>query len=154
MTGACVPRHATLPLEKENSVSEFVYLAPEVLRNELYITSADVYGYGLLVYELLSERKVFYNQRKSTFREFAERVNPETMLHLLTHARTWFSEGTIKLVSQCLEISQEKRPNMNVVIEMLDSIKGEFKKEMTERTLDMHTPRERYSAREVEKNTH
>jgi serine/threonine protein kinase len=155
LTGACVPRHATLPLEKENPVSEFVYLAPEVLRKELYITSADIYGYGLLMYELLCERKAFQEQRKSTFKDFAERVNPEKMLHLLTHISACLTEGTIKLISHCVQISEDDRPNMHVVIEMLDSLKGDFGKEVTGRRPGMHTPGEVFRRpRECEKNTH
>ncbi|XP_060586723.1 uncharacterized protein LOC132742365 [Ruditapes philippinarum] len=152
LTGACVPRHATLPLEKEIPVSDFVYLAPEVLRKELYITSADVYGYGLLVYELLCEREAFQEQRKSTLKDFAERVNPEKMLHLLTHISACLTEGTIKLITQCVQISEDDRPNMHVVIEML---KGNFRKEVTRRRPEMHTPVKLFRRpRKCEKNTH
>ncbi|XP_045166450.2 uncharacterized protein LOC123529920 isoform X2 [Mercenaria mercenaria] len=156
MTGACVPRHATLPLDKENTVSDFVYLAPEVLKNELYITPADVYGFGLLVYEIVSERKAFQEQRKTTFKEFVERISPVTMLHLNTHAQNWLSENALLVVKQCLEISENKRPNMNVVIEMLGNIKSDFKPDLTGRRMtEMHTPGEVFRrSRGMEKNTH
>ena len=35
------------------------YAAPELLRGELYSTSSDVYGYGLVLWELTRRRQVF-----------------------------------------------------------------------------------------------
>lgn len=158
MTGACVPRHATLPSEKENAVSEFVYLAPEVLKNDLYITSADVYGFGLLVYELEAKRKPFDDHRTVSFKDFVVALNPLTMLHLDTEAQAWFTKSKMNLIKQCVIISETERPNMNVVKDMVESINGgELKgnKQARSTSFQMPSPGEvfRRSA-EYEKNTH
>lgn len=126
MTGACVPRHANLPLQKENPVADFVYLPPEVLRNELYITSADVYAFGILLFELLCETKAFDSMRNVKFNDFVEAINRESMLPLNSQAQSILTAETLNLIKCCVDISENRRPNMDYVKDRLAIINGDF----------------------------
>ena len=101
LTGACLPRRATLPLDTDVKVSEFVYLAPDVLKKDLYITSSDVYGFGLLIYELITEKKAFYPERKLTFKEYVEKVDPVAML-INAEIKSAMSNETMALLEGCV----------------------------------------------------
>lgn len=126
MTGAGVPMHASLPLDPEETVCNFVYLSPEVLKKEMYVTPADVYGFGLLFYELACEAKAFIQQRESSFKEFVDKLNPSAMLFLDTRAQTLMSVESLDLVKKCVEVVESRRPNMDIVIETLEVIKDDF----------------------------
>lgn len=131
-----------------------------MLRNELYITSADVYGFGLLVFEILIDVKAFCSKRKISFNDFVKTVNPYSMLHLDTDGQSLFTKEALILIKQCIEVSENRRPNMNAVIDMLNSINGKFKGETSagwagRRLSEMRTPREVFRRRrEHERDNH
>jgi hypothetical protein len=51
LCGACHPKVAPLPDDKDAIlVGDFVYVSPEVLKGELYVSCADIYFY--IVYRL------------------------------------------------------------------------------------------------------
>lgn len=104
-TGACLPRKATLPYDTNMSVAEFVYLAPEVLNGELYVATADVYSYGILLLELVLQHSIFRSERKNlTFQEFHQKIctaGPEAMLLKGVIPMTLTDEALI-VVKKCL----------------------------------------------------
>ena len=61
-------------------VADFVYLAPEVLSGDLYLATADIYCYGILLLELVLKKRMYKHERSMTFSEFQEQVKPEAML--------------------------------------------------------------------------
>lgn len=63
LTGGCFPRHPKLSENNDDGIcAEYVYLAPFVLRDHKYISRADIYALGLLMYEIMSQEKPFYSK--------------------------------------------------------------------------------------------
>ena len=126
LTGACLPRKATLPLDTEVLVGNFVYLSYEVLKGEIYVTSADVYGFALLIFELLTETKAFEKQRSQPFYEFLRSFDPAKMLGLHEFDQL-LTPHTLNLLRYCLAKSENDRSTMATVVDELGEIKGTFK---------------------------
>lgn len=121
LTGVCLPRKATLPFDVDTvPISDFVYLSPEVLNQELYVSSSDVYGYGLLMYELFSDGKAFAQERSRPFCDFVANVNPVKMLGLE-------EQPDLGLMKACLNNSHMERPSMVDVLKRLDGIDESIK---------------------------
>lgn len=128
LTGVCLPRKATLPFDVDTvPVSDFVYLSPEVLNQELYVSSSDVYGYGLLMYELFSDGKAFAQERSRPFCDFVANVNPIKMLRLEEQEDTDPRQPALGLIRACLNTSHMERPSMVNVLERLDGIDENIK---------------------------
>lgn len=109
LTGGCLPRKADLPGNQEQHISgDFVYLAPEVLRGDLYTASADAYAFGLLMFDMMSKTPAFDSQRKMSLDLFIKRINPREMISL----ETYFPDDAIDIILRCLEISEESRPTL------------------------------------------
>ena len=127
LTGACLPREAKLPEYKESiETGNFVYLAPEILRGEMYEATADIYSFGLFLIEMLIPDMchVFRRERKMTLYDFTQNVNPETMLSL-TNTVEVFTVKTRALITNCLEMDKDDRPLMSDVVEYTSFIKTE-----------------------------
>ncbi|KAL4226200.1 hypothetical protein ACF0H5_014186 [Mactra antiquata] len=120
LTGSCIPRHATFPIDRDIKVDEFAYLAPEVLKNDLYVSSADIYGLGLLMYELVTNRPAFEQQRTTDSLEtFTEKVQHDTVLEI-----DQVKEDNIRdIIRQCISISDGERPTAHDISSMLKEIK-------------------------------
>ena len=123
-TGACLPRKATLPYDTNVPVAEFVYLAPEVLNGELYLATADHYGFGILLMELALQKSVFKTEKKMTFKEFQDKVNhdgPESMLlrGLLAFSLT---EEAQCLVRKCIH-KDGRSPELAIEVKAISSFR-------------------------------
>lgn len=123
LTGCCLPRLADLPDDPEHQVcGDFTYLAPEVLRGGLYIACADVYAFGLLVFEMLFGIPCFLNQRKMSLDLFIQNVNPYIMMDFSDMFAT-LPDQTRKLVFSCVSESDESRPTVLNLQKQLRNIK-------------------------------
>lgn len=126
LTGACLPRIAKLPADTTWPAKTFVYLAPEVLRGEIYDSSSDIYSFGLLVLELatICLPMVFVKEQNAALCDFIRNVNPQIMLKI-NEAVAAFTVKTKALVSNCLEIDKHCRPSIKDVVEYTSYIKNE-----------------------------
>lgn len=83
LTGACLPRKANLPMDRESvEVSHFVFISPEVLNDEAYLSCDDAYAAGLLALELIFKIKPYKEYRTWSLDQFARELNPPEMLKL------------------------------------------------------------------------
>ena len=83
LTGACLPRKSNLPMDREAvQVSHFVFISPEVLNGEAYVSCDDAYAVGLLALELVFRKKPFKEYRTWSLDQFAREVQPRQMLRL------------------------------------------------------------------------
>ena len=129
LTGACLPRTASLPLDMDRDVvltSNFVYLSKEVLKSELYVSSSDVYGIGLLMYEVILERKAFVIERAMKFKDFVDTLDAHRMLGIGKDISTVLTQPTFDLIKACVNEPHVDRPNISNVSDRLAEINGQF----------------------------
>jgi len=97
------------------------YMSPEQVLGQDVTTQADVYGFGVLMYELFTENKPVHG---TTIEQvFDQIVNQAPDLEPLHEAR--MPPATIDLVHQCLAKQPDKRPRgMRIICEALEEILG------------------------------
>lgn len=101
-----------------------LYMAPEVMRHEEYGRPADVYAYGLILYELLTEEEPF-----CTFegpKEFIHAIKEEGHRlevpdDLTTPAGEQIPKSLCDLMRACTDQDQKLRPTMGDVLTCLDA---------------------------------
>jgi serine/threonine protein kinase len=93
------------------------YMAPEVLLNEKYSEKADVYSFGILLWQMASD-KLPYGHIKQK-QDFIDRF-------LIHHDRPTLAYSWPKelkdLLKMCWDKDQHKRPSFELVIELLVSL--------------------------------
>ena len=112
-------------LEPSSTKGSLLYMAPEVLRHEEYGKPADVYAYGLILYELLAEEEPFsaFEDSKSFIRAIKEEgCRQEVPDDLCTPEGEKVPRGLCELVRACTDPNQEARPTMGDVLTRLDAV--------------------------------
>lgn len=111
-------------LDASTAKGSLLYMAPEVMRHEEYGKPADVYGYGLILYELLTEEEPF-----NTFDD------PQTFVHaikegghrqeipddLSTPEGERVPQSLCALLRACTDPDQARRPPIGEVLARLDA---------------------------------
>ncbi|XP_033744463.1 uncharacterized protein LOC117330355 [Pecten maximus] len=122
LTGECLPRNFVQPSETE-IVGNFAYLSPNVLRGNTYSKAADMYGLGLLVFELLLGVKAFGFHRDTLLVKFIENENPQTLVDPEEDMKR-LSSGTADFIWRCLHATQDpdKFPGANEIKQALTCI--------------------------------
>lgn len=124
LCGACHPKVAPLPDDKDAIlVGDFVYISPEVLKGELYVSCADIYSFGLLLFEVLIG-PVFQDQRQWSFKEFIDTCQP-CVFNGLPYSTDGLLESTKESIQDCLSLDLEKRPSIEQLMKSVDNIKHE-----------------------------
>ncbi|RGB35183.1 kinase-like domain-containing protein, partial [Rhizophagus diaphanus] len=90
------------------------YMAPEVLRGKLYTKAADIYSFGIIMWELTSGIPAF-NNRPHDF---------DLSLDICKGLRPKIVEGTIpavyaRLMKRCWDSDPNKRPTADELVEIL-----------------------------------
>jgi serine/threonine protein kinase len=94
-----------------------LWMAPEVLQNKAYDESADIYSFGIVLWELLTHQDPYPEIR--TFSDMIKRVCEEG------HRPTIPPEcpPTLRrLITQCWHPDPTKRPNFNEILAQFDTI--------------------------------
>ncbi|KAK3101314.1 hypothetical protein FSP39_002628 [Pinctada imbricata] len=127
LTGACLPRCAAFPMDKETiNAGDFVYLSPDVLSGQLYVACADIYALGLLVYEVILDKKAFESQRDMTLDRFIDRLDPVRMLDIEGNCNERsVSESTKNLIKSCVNSNADSRPKIQDLKDQIYNIKDE-----------------------------
>ena len=124
LCGACHPKVAPLPDDKDAIlVGDFVYISPEVLKGELYVSCADIYSFGLLLFEVLVG-PVFQNQRQWSFKQFIDNCQP-CVFNGMPYSTDGLLESTKESIQDCLSLDLEKRPSIEHLMKSVDNIKHE-----------------------------
>lgn len=117
LTGACLPRKANLPMDRESvEVSHFVFISPEVLNNESYLSCDDAYAAGLLALELIFKIKPYKEYRTWSLDQFARELNPPEMLKL-DETLQGQPRDVYDLVTKCFGKADD-RPQMDEFIKV------------------------------------
>ena len=87
-------------------MADFVYIAPEVLReNGVYTRHADMFGLGLVTWELANQRRAFAEHRSMTVQQYLNEPNAISCEEQL-RAQTSPSDGDVtdlnNVISACV----------------------------------------------------
>lgn len=107
-------------LKSSEKRSNFVYLSPEILRNESPSKSSDVYSFAIVSYEILTGVRPFNNL---SFNEFIEKVAVQNERPELTEEIPVFLK---ELIRKCWNSNPEERPNFDEIVnELKNSVSSE-----------------------------
>jgi len=95
-------------------------MAPEVLENLPYSIKADVYSFGIVMWEILTRKPPFaeYSHHKIMYNVIHHKERPP-----LSDIPSDCPKALKLIMSACWEQDPDKRPNFSDVIQGLDSIK-------------------------------
>ena len=110
--GLCVPVE---PPEINSVYGVIPYMAPEILRGELHTPAADVYSFGILMYEVATGKPPFYDCAHD--RSLAEQICNGHRLELPEETPTLY----VELFQMCCDARPENRPTAEKIAEMLEA---------------------------------
>ncbi len=92
------------------------WTAPEVLRNERYTTKADVYGFGIVVWEMLARRDPFPGMPpfQIVFAVGTQGLRPSI-------DDDW-DPRWVRLLQECWAEDPKKRPSFEQILNILESM--------------------------------
>jgi len=107
------------------------YMAPEYLYKGEISARSDIYSLGLIILEICTGKKNSSSTAQKHARNYIEGVKKDWNLEKIMKEYTELDEqghgldqveGCIKIGLQCVEIDQQKRPNIEAVLEMLNGL--------------------------------
>lgn len=104
-----------------------IYMAPEILSNEEYSKSGDVYAFAFIVFEMMSGEQPFKGEKMSIFQLIKKVSNDGFRPKISDDVPTSYRE----LIESCWSQKSEDRPSFKDIVESLKSDEG-FITEMTD----------------------
>src|SRR5581483_11076703 len=80
------------------------YVSPEIFQGQKYTKSSDIYSFGMIMWELMTGRRPFWDQNHDT--ELIIKISDGNRPPIVTNA----PEGYIKLMQKCWCSDPKKRP--------------------------------------------
>jgi serine/threonine protein kinase len=140
--GLCKPANYNELENAENNVYGVLpYLAPELLRGQDYTKASDIYSFGIIMYEVISELPPYYDNAHNEFLALTicEGLRPEFNIKV--------PQLILHLIKSCLDANPSSRPDARNLSEIFakwlidfdkyiknhsDSIKSELIKQIEE----------------------
>ena len=94
-----------------------MYKAPEILQGEIYGEPADVYAYGMLLYELVTTKTPFQDEGLNRYQPIQSVLKGRRPQIDGGVAEEWKS-----LIEKCWDQEPEARPTMEEVVDMLKDV--------------------------------
>ncbi|UZO00462.1 uncharacterized protein OCT59_011595 [Rhizophagus irregularis] len=104
--GLCKPaNYEELENSENNAYGVLPYVAPEVLRGEHYTQASDIYSFGIIMYEAISEMPPYYdiNHDEVLAVEICKGLRPNFNIKV--------PQLIIELIKKCLDAKPSNRPN-------------------------------------------
>ncbi|XP_062124877.1 mitogen-activated protein kinase kinase kinase 20-like isoform X1 [Drosophila sulfurigaster albostrigata] len=101
------------PTTMTKMVGESYYMAPEIVEGSKYTEKCDVYSFGIILWEVISRKKPFYNLENKTsyfiLNKVIEGLRPDVnVVNGIQHS------AQIKMwITNCWDADPEKRPTMH-----------------------------------------
>ena len=96
------------------SVGTYPWMAPEIMKAERYTKCADIFSYGMIIWELLTEQKPYKNFKRKE--EFIEEVaNKKKIVEIPEEG----NEVLKILAKECLHYNPEYRPSIEKIVDFL-----------------------------------
>lgn len=100
-----------------------LWVAPEILRNERYSFKADVYSYGIVLYEILTRKKPYHDSNLTQV-GLVYHIAVTGLRPSLPPSLT--PSSLVKLTQECWDNSQAARPTFSEVSSYLRSVESEI----------------------------
>lgn len=96
-------------------------VAPEVLMHYPYTSSADVYSYGMVLWEMLSAKTPFSEENYS-LKKLGEAVTEMDARPIIPRPNqsNWFDEQYIDLIERCWKKDPKERPTFDEIVGQLE----------------------------------
>ena len=118
-------------------IGSFLYMAPEILRNNLYAHNADIFSLGTTLFYLLYKNtpcQIFIETMKDDHRKISD-INYLTNMYQtfaiikfdpfkFAKKRFEIPQELQKIISDCLNVEPEKRPNLRDVLKILIQVQN------------------------------
>ena len=99
------------------------WMAPEVFKSEQYTTKADVYSYGVVLWEIICREPPFKNLRPH---EIIARVVNDGARPDLNKIPPECPKELVIIMQRCWAQNPEDRPDLNIIIKALKKIENLF----------------------------
>ena len=106
---------------KSNLTGTYAYRAPELLKGESPTTKADIYSYGICLWQMLTREQPYGNENQHVviFRVVAYQLRPEL------NDKITGDEQYANLIRQCWQAEARFRPAASEIVAKLQEIKAE-----------------------------
>src|SRR6266542_5699127 len=94
------------------------YMAPEILQGKKYTTASDIYSFSMIMWELMTGRKPFWDQNDLTDLDLIIKICDGFRPPIVTNA----PKDYIKLMQECWNSDPDKRPAAADICEKLINI--------------------------------
>lgn len=104
------------PSENSGRIGTPHWMAPEILKGGNYVESADVYSYGMILWEILSLEIPYFG------------IDPRKLMNIVAEERKIVevpmkgNPHIIKLTRKCLNYDPIKRPILKEIVDTLESV--------------------------------
>ena len=98
----------------------FSYMAPEVIKDCLYDRKADVYSFGILMYEIVTDSVAYPDLENGTIKEY-EFKNKVANENLRPKFKTPIKRSIQNLIEQCWSNNPDERPTFNEIYKKLSN---------------------------------
>ena len=120
--GLCKPADEETEKHNKNVYGVLPYVAPEVLRGKTYTQASDVYGFGIIIYEVFNGLPPYHDMAHEDL----------LALKICQGFRPKFNIKVPQLIEniakQCVDTDQLKRPTTNYLVEKLNQCLNEVDK--------------------------
>jgi serine/threonine protein kinase len=108
--GLCKPADCTTT---KNLYGVLPYMAPEILRGQNYTKAADIYSFGIIMYEVISELPPYYDVAHD------EKLALKICKGLRPRFNIKVPQIIVQLIKRCLDANSSNRPTAKEIEEIL-----------------------------------
>lgn len=114
-----VDRDNSYEAYKTDSIGTSFWMAPEFIKDQIFTEKADIYAFGILMWEIMMRDPVPYKDISEIAYVFG---GDEELLKKRPHIPKEFDSDIKALIENCWEYDSKNRPNIKTVIDKLHSL--------------------------------